>query len=83
MYDRAVAIRERLVQREGRMELQGDLAWVVALRAKALLDLGHYPMARSDAQRAVPMLRAEIARTGRADLQRALDEAIKELQEVL
>jgi hypothetical protein len=83
LYDRAAAIYERLVEQEGRKELLGDLAWVIAYRAKVFLDLGDQQKSRSDARKAVFTLKAEIARTGRADLQGVLDWATKALHEVL
>src|SRR5439155_18370731 len=83
LYDQCIAIRERLVNQEGRRELVSDLAWAVAGRASAHLALGDREKARTDARRARPILEAEVARTGRADLQRILDWMDSELKDVL
>jgi hypothetical protein len=83
LYDQAIAIRERLVLREGRSELQGDLARVVAGRAETLLRLGDRQRARAEGREAVAVLQAEVARTGRADLQAVLEWATAALKEVL
>jgi len=83
LYDRAIAILEPLVEQDGRRELKGNLAKALAYRARTQLWLGEIGLARADARRAVPDLRAEAARTGRADLQTALDWAIKNLKALL
>jgi hypothetical protein len=83
LYDRVIGIREQLVEREGRRELVGDLAWVILGRAKAFLDLGDRVRAQRDTQRALPLLKGEIQRTSRADLQGVLEWAQSALKEVL
>lgn len=82
-YDRAIEIRERLVNVEGRRELQGNLAWVKTGRAAALLALGDVNRARREAQESLAILKAEIARTERADLQAVLNWATHALKDVL
>jgi serine/threonine protein kinase len=80
--DRAIEIRERLVK-QGREELRGDLAWVQASRAGTLLSLGDRKRAGSEGREAIAILEAEVARTGRADLQAALNSARQALNRVL
>jgi tetratricopeptide (TPR) repeat protein len=82
LFDQVIAIRERLVQ-EGRAELQGDLAKALLLRAGGLLPLGNHDKARVDARKAMQILQAEIARTGRADLQSLRDSAAQVFKDVL
>jgi tetratricopeptide (TPR) repeat protein len=67
-YDRAVEIRDRLVNQQGLVELRGDLAKALVYRADILEKLGDVVQARSDARGAIPVLRAEFARTRRHDL---------------
>jgi serine/threonine protein kinase len=83
LYDRALAIRERLVLQEGRAELRGDLARVTLYRAETLLTLGDRERARNEARDAVTILKAEVDRTGRADFQSVLAWATKALKDVL
>jgi tetratricopeptide (TPR) repeat protein len=83
LYDRAIAVFERLIEQEGRRELQGDLARIVLHRAQALLELGDRQRAQTDARKALPLLKAEVVRTGRADFQRFLDWASRALNEVV
>jgi serine/threonine protein kinase len=72
LYDRAIDIRERLVSQGERRELLGDLAWAKGLRAEELISLGERSEGMAEAQEAIEILRAEIARTGQADLQRVV-----------
>jgi hypothetical protein len=72
-FDRAIEIRERLVDQEGRRELAGDLAWAKAYWAGTLIDLGEVANVVKEGHEAAEVLRAEVARTGRADLQQALN----------
>jgi tetratricopeptide (TPR) repeat protein len=82
-YDEAIAIRRRLVEKEGRADLAGDLARLRLLRAVALLKLGERAVAQREARDAMPLLRQEVKRTRRADLQRALDWSNTALKNVL
>ena len=81
-FDRCIALYERLVA-AGRTELRGDLAWVQVIRAERLLDTPQRQQAIQEARRAVQMLREEIARTGRGDLQGVLKWAEKAFADVL
>jgi len=72
-YDLAIGIYDRLVATEGRCELAGDLARAIGNRAVELGAMGETERSRRDAETAIKMLREEITRTGRADLQCALD----------
>ncbi len=72
LFDKAFAIYQRLVYEDGRRESVVDLAWVKVGRATAFFALGKRAKARTDAGEAMAMLKAEIARTGRTDLQRDL-----------
>jgi hypothetical protein len=83
LYDQAIAIRDRLVNQEGRRELQGDLAGVQLCRAELLLEAGNRAQAQREARAAVLVLKAEIARTNRADLKSVLDWATSNLREIL
>lgn len=71
-HDKAVELLERLVHRGGRQELKGSLASARLGRAHLLRKLGEEARASVEAADAVRELRAEIARTGRADLRRVL-----------
>ena len=82
LYDRAIGIRERLVNVEGRRELVGDLAWLKAYRGLALIRLGDRDRGKREAHEAITVLRAEVNRTGRADLKAVLDRAAKQLGEL-
>ena len=77
------SLRERLLEHEGRRELQGDLAWSMVLRADVLAELGEGVRARTEARKAVALLKAEIPRTGRADLHDVLNWATSALKDVL
>ncbi len=70
--DCAIEIRERLVNQEGRREFVGDLAKAKGFRAVFLILSGETKRGRHEAQIIMDTLRAEIKRTGRADLQEAL-----------
>ena len=72
LYDRAIEIYERLVHREGRRELVGNLAFVKANRAGTLIHLGEVATGVKEGRETAEVLRAEVARTGRADLQQQL-----------
>ena len=73
LYDRAIEIQERLAHQEGRRELVGDLAWVKALRAGTLLDIGEVGKGTEEGREVAEVLRAEVARTGRAGLEQVLN----------
>jgi serine/threonine protein kinase len=73
-YDRALAIQERLVNEDGRRELRGDLARVQLYRASLLSDRRKRA---TEAKRAISVLEAEVLRTGRNDLEGALEWAAK------
>ena len=73
LYDEATQLLERLVKKEGRSELLGDLAWVKTLKAALLYNLGEMKKAKKEIQAALPILRAEAKRTGRADLNNILN----------
>ncbi len=70
-YDRGVALFERLMA-AGRTALRGDLARAKVYRAKLLLDTPQREQAIHEARQAMQVLREEIARTGRSDLQGVL-----------
>jgi serine/threonine protein kinase/lipopolysaccharide biosynthesis regulator YciM len=70
--DRAIEIYERLIHQEGRRELAGNLACVKANRAGTLINLGEVAMGVKEGRETAEVLRAEVARTGRADLQQQL-----------
>ena len=66
----------------GRRELVGDLAWLKAYRGLALIRLGDRDRGKREAHEAITVLRAEVNRTGRADLKAVLDRAAKQLGEL-
>jgi tetratricopeptide (TPR) repeat protein len=68
----AIMLFERLVKDEGRSELRGDLAWVHALKAGTLYNLGEPKKAKREFKKALPVLREEVKRTNRADLLKVL-----------
>ena len=68
LYGKAIVIRERLVNIEGRSELAGKLAWVKAYRAIAMIQLGETEKGKREALNTISILRSEIKRTGRSDL---------------
>jgi tetratricopeptide (TPR) repeat protein len=72
LYDQGIEIRERLVNREGRRELAGDLAYARAARAWVMIDLGELARGAKEGREATDMLHSEIASSGRADLQLAM-----------
>jgi tetratricopeptide (TPR) repeat protein len=72
LYNQAVAIWERLVNQEDRRELVGDLARIIAYRGEALILLGERERGLEEMRFAQRILEAEIARTGRADLEQVL-----------
>ena len=72
LYGRAIEIYERLVHQEGRRELAGNLAFVKANRAALLIHLGEVATGMKEGLETAEILRTEVARTGRADLQRQL-----------
>jgi hypothetical protein len=72
LYDQAIAIRERLVNQEGRRELVGDLARLKTYRGEILITLGEKENGLQDMRSAQSILDAEIARTGRTDLKQIL-----------
>jgi len=75
-YDRSIALFERRVA-AGRTALRGDLARAQIYRAKLLLDTTQREQAIHKAHDAMQVLREEIARTGRGDLQGVLQLAEK------
>ena len=81
LYDQAIAIRERLVNQEGRRELAGDLAWVVGLRGVVLVKLDETQRGRQEMRAAMNVLRAEVQRTGSANLKRVLDWIASQVRE--
>lgn len=83
LYDQAIAIYERLVGDESLTERRGDLAWTRALRAETLDKLGRNDLARSEAREAVTILREEVARVDRADLEPVLEWAEWGLRDLL
>jgi hypothetical protein len=72
LYDQAIAIREQLVNQEGRRELAGDLARLKAYRGDSLITLGEKENGLRDMRSARGILDAEIARTSRTDLKQVL-----------
>ena len=80
LYDRCIAIRERLVEQEGHGELAGDLARGHLQRAWSVLQLGEMTAEeRNRAQAAFQLLVREAERTGRSDLNNVVDWAKKTL----
>jgi serine/threonine protein kinase/lipopolysaccharide biosynthesis regulator YciM len=77
VYDKAIEIRERLVNIDGRREFAGDLACVKADRALVLILLGDALRGEREAREAMDVLRAEVSRTKRADLEAVLDRTSK------
>jgi serine/threonine protein kinase len=73
LYERAIQIREHLVRQQGQRELLGDLGWLKASRAIALFMQENDAEASREADEARFILEAEVARTGRPDLQKILD----------
>ena len=74
-YVRCIGLEEELVRGEGRGELAGQLAWGYAQHADLLPCTGRREEACRQARQAAAILQGEVARTGRADLQRVLDNA--------
>jgi len=72
LYNQAIAIHERLVNQEGRSELVGDLALMRGCRGEALIRMGDRANGLQDNLSAQSILKTEIGRTNRADLQRFL-----------
>ena len=68
-----IGLEEGLVQREGRRELAGQLAWGYARQAGLLLRIGRREEACQRAREAVSILQSELSRTGRADLRGVLE----------
>ncbi len=84
LYDQAIAIYEELAYSEGRRELLGDLARAQLYRVDVAQALGvEQPDQRKVVLRAIAVLRSEIARTGRDDLQRVLDWAAMRFENLL
>ena len=83
VYDESVALFRTLVERDGRTELAGELARVRLYVAKTRLQLGDKTTGRKEARDAMPILRREVERTGRADLQQVLNWATEALKDVL
>jgi tetratricopeptide (TPR) repeat protein len=81
LYHRTITIFEQLVNVDGRREFLGDLAKVKTYRGLALIELGDPEGGRREARDAMSVLGAEVNRTGRADLEEALDWAAKHLNE--
>lgn len=80
LYDRASEILGRLVDGDGRSEAApGDLAWVRAYRGVALTRMGKIEDGKNEASSAIAAMRAEVKRTGRADLQRGVDWTARQL----
>jgi tetratricopeptide (TPR) repeat protein len=74
LYDRASEILGHLVCGDGQSEsAAGDLSWVRAYRGVALVRLGKIEEGKKEASCAIAVMRAEIQRTGRADLQAGLN----------
>jgi len=69
---RAIEIWEYLVYHEGWRELAGNLAEARGIRGLALIDHGETEKGSEEVRAAVKQLGEEIARTGRADLERFL-----------
>ena len=80
LYDRAIEIREQLVNIEGRSDLIGDLAWTKASRGLALLRMGNIIEGNRTVSKALAVLNAEAVRTKRLDLKAAFDTITKQLE---
>jgi serine/threonine protein kinase len=68
-YDRAIAIRERLVEQEGRRELANDLANACMNKANAVADLGDNRAAVALYDRAIAIRERLVEQEGRRELQ--------------
>ena len=68
LYDRAIAIREHLVEREGRRELANNLAAACMNKATAIQALGDRPGAVALYDRAIALLEHLVSREGRCEL---------------
>ncbi len=68
LYDRAIEIRERLVEREGRRELANDLAMACMNKAIAVSDLGDLRAAVALYDRAIEIYERLVEREGRREL---------------
>ena len=74
-YQRAISLYTQLIQKEGRNDLIGMLAWVQTNTAETLLCLQETETVQALLNEAIPVLEAEYKRTKRADFQRVLIDA--------
>jgi tetratricopeptide (TPR) repeat protein len=72
VFDLVIEIREGLMKIDGERDLVGDIASAKGHRAIALFNLGQRTTGLREAREALAVLRAEVARTGRTDLQSLL-----------
>jgi tetratricopeptide (TPR) repeat protein len=83
LYDQAIAGWEHLVRQTGPRKAMRHLAKAKAIRAALLIRMDDLDAAAVAAREAVALLQSEIARTGRADLQKTLKWAANALRKVL
>ncbi len=75
-YDRAIAIREELVEQEGRRELRNDLASSYNNRGGALANLGRVEDAIEDYDRAIAIYLELVEQEGRRELAPGLESSL-------
>lgn len=82
-FEKAIEIYNALASQQGRQEFTGDLARVRGLYASTLIEVGEHDSGMLEADRALPALERELARTERSDLKvvlRILKEALQRHQ---
>ena len=75
MFDKAMEIREQLINNHGHNDLVGDLAVLRVLRGRCLIQNRDIKHGTQQIKSAIPILRAEVSRTGRAQLRGLLKDA--------
>ena len=83
LYDRCIAIRKQLVERQGQGELAGELACAQLYRAECVMKIG--PVTDEEAsktQRAFALLIREAERTEKTDLARVLKWALETFDDI-
>jgi tetratricopeptide (TPR) repeat protein len=71
-FEKAIEIYDALANQQGRQEFTGDLARVRGLYASTLIRVGEHDRGMLEADRAIPALERELARTERSDLKAVL-----------
>jgi len=77
--NRAYNLSVELVEKVGRDDLHGNMAWFQAKRAMILAKSGHKQQAKTDARDALNLLKVEFKKSGRADFKKM----ISDLRELL